>query len=405
MKATVKKGVARGKISAPSSKSIAHRLLICAALCEGVSTLYGIDDCEDVLATIDCLRTLGADIRGCGGTYAVSGFDPRRAKPKGALYCRESGSTERFIIPLAALCGEGVKIEAAPQLLGRPMTVYKEIFDSRGLEFKALSDSFLVRGPLPCGVYTVRGDVSSQFITGLIFALLKVDGDSKILITPPFESKSYVDITIDTLKKFGAVVFYESDNVIKIKGNQRLSPAEVTCEGDYSGAAFIEALNLFGGEVKTLGLVPDSKQGDRVFFECFSRLKDGYTTIDISDCPDLGPILFASAAALYGAHFVGTRRLKIKESDRGAAMAEELEKFGVKLQVSENSITVPKSTLHPPTAPLFGHGDHRIVMSLAVLCTLTGGEILGAEAISKSYPGFFRDLEALGIEVILSEEA
>ena len=173
----------------------------------------------------------------------------------------------------------------------------------------------------------------------------------------------------------------------------------MTVEGDYSGAAFFAALNALGADVAITGLSPDSLQGDRVYADFFPRLCQGRPEIDIADCPDLGPILFAVAAAKNGAVFTGTRRLKIKESDRSAAMAQELDAFGTEVLVEENTVTINPVSFHRPTKILSGHNDHRIVMSLAVLLTLTGGKIEGAEAVQKSFPDFFSKLQSLGIQV------
>ena len=257
-----------------------------------------------------------------------------------------------------------------------------------------------MRGPLTGGEYTLVGNVSSQFISGLIFALLLADVDSTIKITTPIESRSYINLTINAVKAFGIKVEWVDEYTIQILGNQTYIPKDITVEGDYSGAAFPDALNLFNGEVEILGLDPNSIQGDSVYKRYFDMLNSGVPTIHIGDCPDLGPVLFAIAAAKYGGVFSGTKRLKIKESDRAEAMAKELKKFGASISVYEDSVVVYPAEFHAPDKTLFGHNDHRIVMSLAVLLTLTGGEIEGAEAINKSYPNFFESLKKLGIGVV-----
>ena len=223
--------------------------------------------------------------------------------------------------------------------------------------------------------------------------------DSTIKITPPIESRSYIELTIDALRSFGVDICWSDEHTLKIAGNQKLIPADVTVEGDYSGAAFPAALNLFSGEVMIDGLREDTIQGDSVYKKYYDMLKSGAPTIHIGDCPDLGPVLFAVAAAKNGGVFTGTKRLKIKESDRAAAMADELKKFGTSVSVYEDTVVIFPAEFHAPKEVLFGHNDHRIVMSLAVLLTLTGGEIDGAEAVSKSYPEFFMHLSQLGIEV------
>ena len=204
---------------------------------------------------------------------------------------------------------------------------------------------------------------------------------------------------MDALRSFGVSAVWQDEHTIYIRGKQRYKPSEVTVEGDYSGAAFPEALGLFGGEVTVLGLREDTIQGDSVYRKYYDMLVRGVPTIHIGDCPDLGPVLFAIAAAKNGGIFTGTRRLKIKESDRAEAMAEELKKFGTSVSVYEDTVVIYPAEFHAPTEELCGHNDHRIVMALSVLLTLTGGVIDGAEAVSKSYPAFFENLSSLGIEV------
>lgn len=399
MKVKIEKGVARGRVAAPPSKSMAHRLLISAAMADGVSRVKGISSCEDVLATIDCLGALGIKAERVGNDVIVEGRSFREVKPSSPLQCRESGSTLRFMIPAAMLSGHTTVFYGMGRLMKRPMDVYEKLFSQKGLTFINDGESIVARGPLKGGKYELVGNVSSQFISGLIFALPLADGDSVIRITTPIESRSYINLTINAVRAFGIEVEWTDEYTIRIKGNQTYRAREITVEGDYSGAAFPDALGLFGGEVEVLGLDPDSIQGDSVYKRYFKMLEGGVPTIHIGDCPDLGPILFAIAAAKYGGVFDGTKRLKIKESDRAEAMAEELKKFGASVTVYEDSVVVYPAEFHAPREVLSGHNDHRIVMALAVLLTLTGGEIEGAEAVSKSYPQFFKNLEELGIKV------
>ena len=404
MRVRILRGRASGCVSAPPSKSMAHRLLIAAALADGESVITGVSSCEDVLATLDCLRALGVKAICEGDTVRVWGIDMRRALPSGTLPCRESGSTLRFILPLALLSGNAATLVGAPRLLERPMSVYSEICRERGYEYEATGGGISVRGPLECGDFRVAGNVSSQFITGLLFALSCLEGDSRIIITTELESRSYIGLTVAAMAAFGVMVEWRGASELYIKGGQHYRARQIAVEGDYSGAAFLDALTVLGGEVKVSGLSDESLQGDRVYRDLYSRLADGYCEIDIGDCPDLGPILFTLAAALHGGRFTGTARLKITESDRAAAMTEELSKFGASLTVSENEVTVEKATLHEPSELLSGHNDHRIVMSLATLATIYGGRIEGAEAVAKSYPEYFDDLSALGIAVEIEEK-
>lgn len=399
MKVTVFPGKAAGTVAAPPSKSMAHRLLICAGLSAGVSRIRNLQYNEDILATIDCLREMGAVCSMDGDTVTVTGADPHRAAPQDPLCCRESGSTLRFFIPLALLCGKPVRFTGTPKLLSRPLGVYEELCGERGFGFSREGDFLQVQGSLTGGSFRLRGDVSSQFITGLLFALPLAQEDSRIQVTTDLESRSYIDLTLQALRTFGITAEWQDDRTLRIPGGQRYQAGDRTVEGDYSGAAFYGAMNALGSSVTVTGLLPESLQGDRVYRCHFESLCAGRPEIDISDCPDLGPVLFAVAAAKNGAVFTGTRRLRIKESDRAAAMAQELAAFGTEVTVEENSVTVTPTAFHKPVRVLQGHNDHRIVMALAVLCMVTGGEIAGAQAVRKSFPDFFDKLKLLGIEV------
>lgn len=398
MRVEIEKGRAVGRITAPPSKSMAHRLLICASLARGVSTVHGVSSCDDVLATIDCLTELGARFEYDGDTVRVTGADLSSAAPERPLACRESGSTLRFLIPICLLLDKNLMLTGEGQLMKRPMGVYSALAAEKGVTFLQDGNSIVLRGPLTSGEYTVAGDVSSQFISGLLFALPMAEGDSRINIIPPVVSRPYIDMTLEALREFGIRVDWEDDHTLRIPGGQEYRATETRVEGDYSGAAFFAALRTLGADVEVDGLRADSIQGDRIYESYFRMLENGIPTIHIGDCPDLGPVLFSVAAAKYGGIFTGTSRLRIKESDRGAAMAEELKKFGTTVTIHDDSIVVYPADFHAPDEPLSGHGDHRIVMSLAVLLTLTGGTIDGAEAVSKSFPSFFDNLSSLGIK-------
>lgn len=397
MNITIKKGTASGVVSIPSSKSVAHRLLINAALTDGETIINGLSLNEDIGATIDCLKTLGAKIEYFHGRCTVHGTKDRGESPR-RLHCRESGSTLRFIIPL---CLDSVKTElyGSPRLIERPHSVYGEICEKNGFLWQSDGEKITVCGGLKSGEYEVPGNISSQFITGLMLALPTLEGDSVIRLTTEPESLSYIDMTVASLAAFGIVIEKRSEREWFIKGSQnRLSPGIINVEADESGAAFFGALNYIGGYVKLDNLNNNSCQGDRVWRLFFPMLESGRPEISIKDCPDLGPILMSLAACLNGVTLRDTARLKIKESDRGGAMAEELEKLGVKVTVEENTITVDPSGIHAPNEALDGHNDHRIVMSLAIMLTQFGGRINGAQAVSKSMPQFFTMLNSLGIE-------
>ncbi len=393
-------GIAQGTVAAPASKSMAHRLLIAAALSPGKSTLSGVTDCEDVLATLDCLGALGVEYAREGDRVTLCGWTPERV-PAGKLLlpCRESGSTLRFLLPIALLSGREVTLTGSAYLLSRPMEIYRELCRTNGWRYEADSNGITVEGHLTAGEYTMRGDVSSQFISGMLMALAYCPGKSVMHILPPFESRSYVLLTCAALAKFGVRTEWTDACTLHIYGGT-LTSQSTRVEGDWSGAAFLCALKLLGGDVTVTGLDPASLQGDRICLSHFQALAKGPSEIELSDCPDLGPILFAMAAILEGGSFTGTRRLRLKESDRASVMAEEFSKLGADITVEEDRVTIRKAMLHAPSVPLDGHNDHRVVMSLAVLLTRLGGELEGAEAVAKSYPAFFEDLSTLGIKCI-----
>ena len=399
MNIEIQASTARGTVVAPPSKSMAHRLLLCAAMSEEVSVIRDISTCEDVLATLDCLRALGVECTQVGADVTVRGRVPQRMVPAEPLRCRESGSTLRFMIPIAMMSGLSTVFYGEKGLMARPMGVYETLFGEQGKTFLCDGESIVVKGPLNGGDYTLAGNVSSQFISGLLFALPCAKEDSTIHITPPIESRSYIDLTLDALHSFGIVATWQDEHTLRIPGAQTYRAADIRVEGDYSSAAFTDAFNVLGGEVTVEGLRTDSIQGDRAYKKHFEMLTRGVPTIHIGDCPDLGPILFAVAAAKNGGVFTGTRRLRIKESDRAQAMAQELKKFGTTVSVYEDTVVIYPAEFHKPTQPLLGHNDHRIVMALSVLLSLTGGVMEGAEAVSKSYPTFFDHLRSLGIEV------
>ena len=397
MTVTIKPSTLKGTVDAPPSKSMAHRYLIGAALSGHICTLSGVDYSEDILATIDCLTALGVKISTNGDRVMVDPTNFMKVENP-VLKCRESGSTLRFFIPLALCMGKPVTLCGSQRLLERPQDVYETLCKDNGFEFSRNSESITVCGNLKSGEYSLRGDISSQFISGMIFALVHLGKDAVIHIIPPFESRSYVNLTIESLQSFGVDVGFVGQYTIAIKAS-RLNSYNGKIEGDYSNAAFLDAFNYIGSDVEVKNLRVKSLQGDSVYKEYFEQISAGTPTLDISDCPDLGPILFALAAMKNGAVFTGTDRLKAKESDRGMAMHLELAKLGGGLIFGDNVITVPKQTLHSSDAVIDGHNDHRIVMAMTVVLSQIGGTIEGAQATRKSYPAFFEDIKSLGAEV------
>ena len=396
MRAIFKPSKLCGNINVPPSKSVAHRYLLGAALTGEDCVLSGVDYSDDIMATMDCLDALGVGITADGDKVTVSG---KIAAADGAcLNCRESGSTLRFLIPIALCSGKRITFCGSKRLFERPLEVYAELCREYGFTFEMGESSLTVCGELKSGDYKIRADVSSQFISGLIFALVYLNGEASVEIIPPFESKPYVDLTLDALRNFGADVGFTSEYKIEIKP-ATLHGLSSAIEGDYSNAAFLDAFNYTGSQITLCGLSDDSLQGDRVYREYFEQIMDGTPTLDVSDCPDLAPILIALAALKDGATLTGTDRLAAKESDRGASMHAELLKLCGGLVFGDNSITVPKQDLAYSGVVLDGHNDHRIVMALSVILSHIGGEIDGIEAVKKSYPCFFEDIKTLGAEV------
>ena len=395
MTVTVKKGKAVGKVYAPPSKSVAHRALICAALSTG-STVKNIAFSKDIKATLESLKALGANVEIDGTDVKIGGLCINNLRNDTHLPCNESGSTLRFLMPLCMCCENEITLQGTEKLFTRPLSVYMEICEKQNIYYKQESTSVTIGGVLKSGEYYVRGDISSQFITGLLFALPLVFGDSELTLADYPESKSYIDMTIKAMRDFGVEAEYDGDRSFKISGNQSYGARNLTVEGDCSNAAFFEALNLMGGNVLLTGISPDTLQGDAVYPDYFEKIKKGYPNLDITNCPDLAPILLALMAEYGGGKLTGTKRLKFKESDRGEVMKKELSKFGAKITCLENEITVENTKLHPPTETVYSNSDHRVVMSAAVLMTKYGGEIDGCEACAKSMPDFFERLAMLG---------
>ncbi len=398
MRAVIAKGKARGTCLAPPSKSMAHRLLMGAGLAEGVSVIDNIDLSEDIKATLGILEALGAEYSIQDAKVTMKGIGGRKVEVQRELEAKESGSTLRFFIPVLLTGGGQSRLRGAKSLFARPLGIYEDICKDQGIRFEKGDDFLELEGQLKAVHYKVLGNISSQFITGLLFALPLLEKDSVLEIIPPIESRAYIEMTLETLKLCG-IQIQRKENRFYIAGNQIYQPLCEKVEGDYSNAAFLDAFNLIGGEVQVEGLRENSLQGDRIYRTYFQRLLADEPEMDLSGCPDLGPILMGLAAAKQGALFTGTKRLKIKESDRGAVMAEELQKFGVQVDVGENQIHVHGGTLRTPEQILCGHNDHRIVMTLATLCTITGGVIEGGEAVRKSFPGYFDVIKQLGIDV------
>ncbi len=400
MTAEIKKGKAVGKATAPYSKSYAHRMLICSALADGTSEINGISDSDDMSATLGCIEALGAKYKRSKDKVTVQPISEAESFPP-VLDCNESGSTLRFLMPVAlALYGKAV-FKGTEKLISRGVGVYDELFSKKGIGVKVSENTVSLCGELKGGHFEIPGNVSSQFASGLLLTLPLLEENSTLVITPPVESRPYIDITLDVMSRFGVFVSEKSENHFEIVGGQKYAASVQNVEGDWSNAAALYAFNLFGGCVEVDGLNFESIQGDKVCLSFFDELKVGMPTLDVSACPDLAPVLFACAAVQNGAKFTGTKRLKIKESDRADVMASEMRKFGISVDVSDNAVCVYPSKIHAPLETVKSHNDHRIVMALALLLSAVGGKISGVEAIRKSFPDYFEKISSLGLEVTL----
>lgn len=399
MKVKILPSKTSGEVSAPPSKSFAHRYLIGSVLSRGKCVIKNIADSDDISATLSCIEQLGGSVTKDGNIVTVIPTNEKQIE-NAVFDCKESGSTLRFFIPVVLTIGaKNCTFLGSERLLARGIKEYEKLFENSDVIIKSDEKSIEVNGTLSAGNYEISGEVSSQYTTGMLFALSRLTGKSTLKITGNAESRAYVDMTIKALKDFGADITEPEKNFFEINGKGRLSPGEFTVEGDWSNAAFLIALSRLLGTISVSGLNENSVQGDRFSSVAFDALDGENAEIDLKDCPDLAPILFAYAAYKNGGKFINTRRLRVKESDRANVMAEELKKFGANVKVYENSVEIEKTQLKPPIVPLCGHNDHRIVMALSVLAAVFGAEIDGAEAVNKSYPDFFRVIKKAGVNV------
>ena len=399
MKVKILPSKTSGEVSAPPSKSFAHRYLIGSVLSRGKCVIKNIADSDDISATLSCIEQLGGSVTKDGNIVTVIPTNEKQIE-NAVFDCKESGSTLRFFIPVVLATGaKNCTFSGSERLLARGIKEYEKLFENSDVKIKSDEKSIEVNGKLTAGNYEISGEVSSQYTTGMLFALSGLFGKSTLKITGNAESRAYVDMTIKVLKDFGADISEPEKNFFEINGKGRLSPGEFTVEGDWSNAAFLIALSRLLGTISVSRLNENSVQGDRFSSVAFDALDGENAEIDLKDCPDLAPILFAYAAYKNGGKFTNTRRLRVKESDRANVMAEELKKFGANVKVYENSVEIEKTQLKPPIVPLCGHNDHRIVMALSVLAAVFGAEIDGAEAVNKSYPDFFRVIKKAGVNV------
>lgn len=403
-----------GEITIPPSKSICHRAIIAAGLSNGTSCIENVNLSKDIIATIEAMKGLGADIKVNNNVLFIKGCS--RLDPNAdSIHCFESGSTLRFIIPIAILTGKKITFTGEGRLNERPINPYIEIFNEKNINYSKKDGLPLtVWGSLPSGEYRLRGDVSSQFITGLMFALPLLDGDSSIKLTSKLESRAYIDLSIEVLEKFNIHILNNRYNEFLINGNQKYIETDYKVEGDFSQAAFFIAAGILGGDVRCLGLNEDSSQGDKKIIDIVKEMggeisfNDGVlsaresttygTAIDASECPDLVPILAVLASLSKGeTKIINAKRLRLKESDRLKAMATELTKLGADINEMEDGLLINgKSYLNG------GHvdswRDHRIAMALSIASIRCKNPVIinGSDSVEKSYPDFFKDFLSLG---------
>ncbi len=385
-----------GSVTVPPSKSIAHRLIIAASLAKGESIIENVSLSEDIKATAGAMKALGADISFLENKVKVLGINKEIKHTDTEIFCNESGSTLRFMIPLALSFGGSFLFTGSSRLMERPLDSYFEIFDKVGIKYEKRENGIFFSGKLDAGRYSLRGDVSSQYITGLIFALSRLNKRSEIEITTNLESAGYIDLTIDALSDFGVKVLKEGNKFI-ICENQQFMPKNARVEGDYSQAAFYLVANAIGNDVSVLDLNANSHQGDKEILSVINDMKNGGITLDVSQIPDLVPIIAVLATQTEGVtHIINAGRLRIKESDRLSAITKELKKMGAKIcEEPEGLIIEGKTKLYG--AEVYAHNDHRIAMSLAIAATVADGEvkITNSECVKKSYGNFWDDYFSL----------
>lgn len=414
-------GKLKGKVKIPPSKSMAHRAVICAALGNGISKIRNIDYSDDIVATINAMRALGAVIEEKKDYLEVKGVNnpeiSLNREYERVVDCNESGSTLRFIVPIS-LAFEGVTRFVGRGNLGkRPLDTYYDIFDEQGIEYSFKKDilDLVVKGLLKSGEFKVKGNISSQFITGLFFTLPLLDGDSKVIITTELESKGYIDLTLAALRDFGIEVINNDYKEFIIKGNQTYESKDYTVEGDYSQGAFFLCADALDSEVDVLDLKENSLQGDSEVIEILRRMgvvftrnensisgkdwKLEATIVDASQCPDIIPVVSLVGALCKGTTEIrNAGRLRIKECDRLHAITVELNKLGAKITEYEDSLVIEGVNELQGGVEVWSHKDHRIAMTLAIAATICKEPIIlkDYECVSKSYPHFFDDYKMLG---------
>ena len=399
-----------GELSPPPSKSVLHRYIIGSSLAKGISKIENISFSEDIIATIEAMKKLGAKIEQKENYLLIDGSDTfKNLNETIEIDCNESGSTLRFLFPLSIVEENKVLFKGRGKLFKRPMTPYFENFEKYKIKHSYIDENeILLEGKLKAGIYEIDGNISSQFITGLLFSLPLLEGESKIIINGKLESSNYIDISLDCLSKFGIKIINNSYQEFIIEGNQSYRAGNYRTEADYSQAAFFLVANAIGSNIKINDLSENSLQGDKKIIDFISEIdkwssKDTLV-LDGSETPDIIPILSLKAAVSgKKIEIVNIERLRIKESDRLKATVEELSKLNFDLIEKKDSILINsrenfKVNKNEKIVSLSAHSDHRIAMMIAIAATCYDGEILldNLDCVKKSYPNFWEVFLSLG---------
>ena len=400
-----------GEVTPPPSKSILHRYIIASSLAKGISKIENISYSDDIIATIEAMEKLGAKIEKKDNYLLIDGsktFDKKYLNNNAEIDCNESGSTLRFLFPLSIVKKNKISFKGKGKLFKRPLNPYFEIFDKYKIKYSYINENeILLDGELKSGKYEIDGNISSQFITGLLFSLPLLNENSKIIIKGKLESSSYIDITLDCLNKFGINIIKNSYKEFIIKGNQNYKSGDYEVEADYSQVAFFLVANSIGSNIKINGLNTNSLQGDKKIIDFISQIdnwnKEEKLILDGSETPDIIPILSLKACtSKKEIEIVNIARLRIKESDRLKATVKELSKLGFDLLEKEDSILINSrkdfNKINNSLVYLSSHSDHRIAMTIAIALTCYNGEIIldNLDCVKKSYPNFWEVFLLLG---------
>jgi len=400
-----------GEVSPPPSKSILHRYIIGSSLAKGISKIENISFSDDIIATIEAMKKLGAKIEKKENYLLIDGsktFDKEYLNNNSEINCNESGSTLRFLFPLSIIKENKILFKGKGKLFKRPLSPYFENFDKYQIKYSHINENeILLDGVLKSGEYQIDGNISSQFITGLLFSLPLLNENSKIIIKGKLESSSYIDITLDCLNKFGIKIINNSYQEFIIEGNQTYKSGNYEVEADYSQVAFFLVANSISSDIKINGLNNNSLQGDKKIIDFISEIENWNNEekliLDGSETPDIIPILSLKACiSKKEIEIVNIARLRIKESDRLSATVKELSKLSFDLIEKEDSILINSrkdfNKINNSPVYLSSHSDHRIAMTVAIASTCYEGEIIldNLDCVKKSYPNFWEVFLSLG---------